>query len=82
MTVIKAHFDGNNIVLDEPANLKPNAKVKIIVEEEYVGKDSASTSELHEVKAVFGKPIKTGIKDLAEQHDHYLYGTPKTEPNS
>lgn len=21
--------------------------------------------------------VKTGIRDLAEQHDHYIYGTPK-----
>lgn len=24
--------------------------------------------------------IDTGISDLAHQHDHYLYGTPKREP--
>lgn len=23
--------------------------------------------------------VKTGISDLAHQHDHYLYGKPKTE---
>jgi len=30
MIAIKAHFDGKVIVLDEPADLKPNTKVKII----------------------------------------------------
>ena len=27
---MNAHFDGKFIVLDEPAQLKPNAKVKVI----------------------------------------------------
>jgi hypothetical protein len=27
---LNAHFDGKFIVLDEPARLKPNAKVKVI----------------------------------------------------
>ena len=30
MRTLNAHFDGKVIVLDEPARLKPNAKVKVI----------------------------------------------------
>ncbi|HZL12676.1 MAG TPA: hypothetical protein VFC85_00895 [Verrucomicrobiae bacterium] len=30
MQTLNAHFDGKFIVLDEPAQLKPNAKVKVI----------------------------------------------------
>ena len=30
MRTLNAHFDGRFIVLDEPARLKPNAKVKVI----------------------------------------------------
>lgn len=30
MRTLNAHFDGKFIVLDEPARLKPNAKVKVI----------------------------------------------------
>ncbi len=30
MRALNAHFDGKFIVLDEPAQLKPNAKVKVI----------------------------------------------------
>ena len=30
MKAWNAHFDGKHIVLDEPASLKPNAKVKVI----------------------------------------------------
>ena len=30
MRTLNAHFDGRFIVLDEPAGLKPNAKVKVL----------------------------------------------------
>jgi len=30
---LNAHFDGKNIVLDEPAKLKPNTKVRVLVPE-------------------------------------------------
>lgn len=30
MRTLNGHFDGKVIVLDEPANLRPNTKVKII----------------------------------------------------
>lgn len=33
MKTLNAHFDGKYIVLDEPAQLKPNAKVKVITPE-------------------------------------------------
>ena len=33
MKSFNAHFDGKFIVLDEPAQLKPNAKVKVIAAE-------------------------------------------------
>ena len=34
MKTLSGHFDGKNIVLDEPATLKPNTKVKIIAAED------------------------------------------------
>ena len=33
MRTLNAHFDGKFIVLDEPARLKPNAKVKVLAAE-------------------------------------------------
>ena len=33
MKTLNGHFDGKYIVLDEPATLKPNTKVKIIAAE-------------------------------------------------
>jgi hypothetical protein len=38
-----AHFDGRVIVLDEPAQLKPNAKVKVIAPDEDAADDSLAS---------------------------------------
>ena len=50
MRTLNAHFDGRFIVLDEPARLKPNAKVKVFApdaDETYDGlaSDCARLSE-------------------------------------
>ena len=47
MRTLNAHFDGKFIVLDEPAELKPNAKVKVIAPdaEDDVTRDFARLSE-------------------------------------
>ena len=33
MRTLSAHFDGKNVVLDEPASLEPNTKVQVLVPE-------------------------------------------------
>ena len=33
MRAFNAHFDGRYVVLDEPAKLKPNDKVKVVAED-------------------------------------------------
>jgi len=47
MKTLNAHFDGKVIVLDEPADLKPNDKVKVIAPDadEEVVRDFARLSE-------------------------------------
>ena len=50
MKLLDAHYDGKHIILDEPANLKPNARVKVIAPEhdetdEDLVKDCARFSE-------------------------------------
>jgi len=34
MRTLDGHFDGQVVVLDEPAQLKPNTKVKVVIAEE------------------------------------------------
>lgn len=43
MKTFNAHFDGRVIVLDEPAQLKPNAKVKVIAPDEDVPDNSLAS---------------------------------------
>lgn len=39
---LNAHFDGKVVVLDEPAQLKPNSKVKVIAADADVSGDSVT----------------------------------------
>ena len=74
---VSAHFDGKVIIPDEPLDLPPNQA--LIVQIERVGdRDSAGESALAwlAANAVENDSLPT---DLAEQHDHYLYGSPKQD---
>ena len=57
MRTLNAHFDGRFIVLDEPAQLKPNAKVKVIT------LDDASDSDLTHACARLSEPSFRTIWD-------------------
>ena len=75
-----ATYDGKNtLLIEEPLELPPNTKVKIIVEV-----TEEKSSESHETSpGVFGFILSQsqhlGISDWAENHDHYLYGVPKRD---
>ena len=43
MKTLNAHFDGRNIVLDEPARLELNAKVRVLVPENGESEDADSS---------------------------------------
>ena len=46
MKAFNAHFDGRVVVLDEPAELKPQARVKVIAED--AGEPGADFARLSE----------------------------------
>ena len=79
MVAFKAHFDGKVIVPEEPLNLPVNQRLIVQVQPA-----EAATSDDEE--SVFDWILKNPIDDpslpvdLSEQHDHYLYGTPKKKP--
>jgi len=58
---LKAHFDGKSIVLDEPAELKVNTRVQVIVPEEgeTVSELAESCARLSEAafKKVWDNPL-------------------------
>ena len=79
MVSIKAHFDGEAIIPDEPVDLpRGRALVVDIREAESEHPDQPDGEE-----SVFAWIAQHAISspnlppDLAHQHDHYLYGTPK-----
>jgi hypothetical protein len=70
---VHAHFDGKVIVPDEPLNLRPNQAL-IVQIEPIEGEREESALAWIAANAVESDALPP---DLAEQHDHYLYGRPK-----
>jgi hypothetical protein len=68
---ITAKFDGSVIVPDEPLDLVAGQRLRV----EIVTMESGEPrfAELLELEA----DIPDAPSDLASQHDHYLYGTPR-----
>ncbi len=73
MITIRAHFDGKYLVPDEPLNVPKHKPLKVQVEVS----EGRSESALDWIgdNAVDDPALPA---DLAVNHDHYLYGTPKT----
>jgi hypothetical protein len=70
-TTITAHFDGQFIVPDQPVDLPIGQSLRISVETTEAIVDRFA--ELRELAV----DLPDIPNDLAAQHDHYLYGTPK-----
>ena len=71
---VNAHFDGKAIIPDEPLDMPPNQA--LIVQIEPVGaRETADESALAwlAANAVENDALPA---DLADRHDHYLYGCP------
>ena len=80
MTVLKAHYDGRVLVPDEPVDLPRDTPLEIQVRSvaEPTGtadKPLRGLAELARKHPLAGEQAP----DLAAQHDHFLYGTPKRE---
>ena len=83
--VLSAHFDGKVIVPDEPVQIPVGVPLRIQVE---VQAGAQSTDVAAERAGDTTGPRFAGLldlaadlpdvpPDLAAQHDHYLYGSPK-----
>ena len=68
-------YDGEVLRPQEPLDLEPNGHYRVTIETE----PSKATPEgpPRSLKRISERAQDLGIEDLAEQHDHYLYGTPK-----
>jgi hypothetical protein len=71
MQTISAHFDGKVIVPDEPVELPTGQRLRVHLEPNE--SSDAPFADLLQFEA----DLPDAPSDLAAQHDHYLYGTPK-----
>lgn len=73
MTTVNAHFDGKVIIPDEPLDLPRNQPLIVSIEtvaEEHEAVEGSVLSWLA-ANAVESDALPA---DLADRHDHYLYG--------
>jgi hypothetical protein len=71
MQTISAHYDGKVIVPDEPVQFPVGQQLRITLESAEVASPPFADLLKHEADLPDAPP------DLAAQHDHYLYGSPK-----
>lgn len=69
--IIHAHFDGKVIVPDEPVQLPIGEPLRIHLE--WTESNVPPFADLLN----FAADLTDAPVDLAAQHDHYLYGSPK-----
>lgn len=79
---VRAVFDGKVFCPEEPVELEINGHYVLNIEpvkkEDLIENDKAESDAAFDLASL---AVKTGIPDLAAEHDHYLYGTPKRELN-
>ncbi|MGE0823907.1 MAG: antitoxin AF2212-like protein [Candidatus Binatia bacterium] len=78
MKSIKAVYDGKRVKLLEPVDLPADTPLEIIVKKKSPGKKRSQDPW----DSLGDDAIDLGMDDLAEQHDHYLYGIPKRRRHS
>ena len=67
----RGHLENGVVVLDEPVSLPDGARVR--VEPEEPERELTLADRLKDVVGI----LKGMPSDFAEQHDHYIHGTPK-----
>ena len=69
---VKATYDGSSFKILEPLDLEPNAEYILTIEKKKQEKP------VHAIEFLIKNAgIIHGPSDFSEEHDHYLYGTPK-----
>lgn len=69
--VVKGHYDGTHVVLDEPVpqNIRPQTPVRVLFDND---REPCSLDRIAELASPGGMP-----PDYSEQHEHYVKGTPR-----
>jgi len=80
---VLAAFDGKVFFPEEPVELEINGHYVLRIEPLKKQKPIVNNKKVESDPAfdLAALAVKTGLADLATEHDHYLYGTPKRESN-
>ena len=73
---LKGHFENGQIVLDEPANVPNGTPVTVQLDTESTQKPASGKSVWDALLEIAGT-VEGLPPDMAENHDHYIHGTPK-----
>jgi hypothetical protein len=73
--VIEAIWDGEALRPTRPVDLERDQRYRLVIDEVPSEGEISTRPGMFDDIAALATPF--GISDLAEQHDHYLYGTPK-----
>ena len=78
---LHAVFDGKVLRPEEPIDLEPNMHYVLTIEPRKIAEniDAIDNDPAFNLSSL---AVKTGISDLATEHDHYLYGIPKKGSSS
>jgi hypothetical protein len=83
MKTVSGTYQNGIVQLDEPLPEQDRQKVLITFLDEMLPLPADSVSDESAwdqlTQLVQKSQVKSGVGDLAHQHDHYLYGTPKRE---
>ncbi len=74
--ILTVTFDGSVLRPDTPLELEPNKRYLITIVSE---DNNSSTADVWDVLEDLAGTVDAP-DDWASQHDHYLYGTPKHQP--
>lgn len=69
---VKATYDGSSFKIHEPLDLEPDTEYILTVEKKETEKPVNAIEFL-----IRNAGTIHGPSDFSEEHDHYLYGTPK-----
>lgn len=72
---VEVVFDGEVLRPQQSLDLQPNQRYRITIEE-VSGQEERRAPRA--IDRILARARDLGVTDLAEQHDHYLYGTPKS----
>lgn len=71
---LRGTIENGRLVLEDGARLPNGTKVDVSVRTKKSKRTGAKPDSLLRLAS---HAVNTGIRDLADEHDHYLYGTPK-----